>query len=103
VDVVQGNLGLERPSNASPKLSGDASRLLVVLFGNCPVMRLQGVAAAAAIPQFATAARLTCLGTGTVERGAGGGDGAEAAEDLGGHHRLLLFTYSLLCGRCTRC
>jgi hypothetical protein len=99
---VQGNLGLERPSYASPKPSGDASRSSVVLFGDHPVMSLQHVAAAAATPWIATAARLTCLGAGTVAHGSGGGDGAEAAEDLAGRRRLLSFTSSSPRGRCTQ-
>ncbi len=83
-DVVQGNKGLELLSDAGSESSGDASRSSSILFGDCPVMRLQRVTATAATPRIATTARPPRLGAGTVARSAGAANGAEAAEVLAG-------------------
>jgi len=65
-EFVEGKGGLELPTNTSSKTSGNAARLMGILFTDDPVERLNRVGATIALARVATVAGPPCLGAGAV-------------------------------------
>jgi hypothetical protein len=63
---VEGNGGLELPTNTSSKMGTSAARLTGILFTDDTLERLRHVGATVALARVATVAGPPCLGAGAV-------------------------------------